>query len=1039
MAKRKSPKPTGLVVVRNGENFTLGWKVGGKDYKDGQKVEYSLDGEKTWTSVSGITHDIRSKEVTIARSKFYPNSNKPTLDSIVFRVAGNQKAKIKKKNPIMSDWSTVSFTPVVPPNPSIQAVLDDTLTNKCVFSWDVAVDLENTAWFTNTEYESLLVKESNITDGSKIDWVSTAQGWQTGTKSDSDSVTITEDTSLLAQGSWTRWVRVRSRGPKGDSSWKYAKHVYAIPYQAKVTSIKAEETEASGFLCTVKWKTSSNAAHPIDRITLQYTITTPDANLQCPSGASWTDANISAYAKGNDAAVFSIDDLLSNDQCLFIRVNTVHDSNITYGAPIFASSGVLTSPSGVSVSTNNTTHKATISATNNSAITDSFLAVIYRTQSKPDQSFIVGVIPNGSSSVTVQCPDWSSENTTPGFGVYAVVGAYTAITRADNADCYVVKEKMRSAGEVWKGGSVPSAPTGITVSPTEIPGTILVTWNWDWEDADSAEISWSDHPDAWESTDQPSVYEISQLHASKWNISDLETGIKWYIRVRLISGTESEATYGPWSELVSIDLSSAPSIPNLVLSDSVITKDGSVTASWAYSTTDGTPQVYAEICEATITSQGITYGRIIAHTEASQSITINAKDVGWVTGNTYNLCVRVVSGSGKTSDGWSDPVSIAIARQLSCSITQTSLVTETITVDGTSRTVKSLKALPLTVSVSGAGAGASTSVEIQRAEDYFLTRPNEDKYIGFKGETIAIGSRKGEGQITISNFIGKLDDGAKYRIIATIKDGLGQSAESSPVDFEVHWTHQALIPEFTLSVDQTNLITFITPVAPEGAIQTDKCDIYRLSADKPELIIEDGEFGTTYVDPYPALGDLGGHRIVFKTAEGDYITEDNMLAWVDTTEATEEGEPVGTISTLDYDVINFDNHEIQLYYNTEFSSSWKKDFIQKKYLGGSVRGYWNPAIERTGSLDSFVIVPLDQDMIKDIRRLAEYAGICHVRTTDGSSYSADIQVSTKRSYSDLQMRDSYSFEVSRVDSQGLDGMTYAEWIENLEESEEEEE
>ena len=94
---------------------------------------------------------------------------------------------------------------------------------------------------------------------------------------------------------------------------------------------------------------------------------------------------------------------------------------------------------------------------------------------------------------------------------------------------------MRSAETVWDGGTVPQAPGNVTASATEIPGTIRVIWDWTWNDANSAEISWSDHPDAWESTDEPSKYSIDHIHAAQWNISGLETGKTWYIRVRLIN------------------------------------------------------------------------------------------------------------------------------------------------------------------------------------------------------------------------------------------------------------------------------------------------------------------------------------------------------------------------------------------------------------------------------------------------------------------------------------------------------------------------
>ena len=61
-----------------------------------------------------------------------------------------------------------------------------------------------------------------------------------------------------------------------------------------------------------------------------------------------------------------------------------------------------------------------------------------------------------------------------------------------------------------------------------------------------------------------------------------------------------------------------------------------------------------------------------------------------------------------------------------------------------------------------------------------------------------------------------------------------------------------------------------------------------------------------------------------------------------------------------------------------------------------------------------------------MRRLADYAGIAHVRTRDGSSYSANVNVSENMSYSSFELAN-YSLSLTRVDSESLDGMTLDEW------------
>lgn len=98
-----------------------------------------------------------------------------------------------------------------------------------------------------------------------------------------------------------------------------------------------------------------------------------------------------------------------------------------------------------------------------------------------------------------------------------------------------------------------------------------------------------------------------------------------------------------------------------------------------------------------------------------------------------------------------------------------------------------------------------------------------------------------------------------------------------------------------------------------------------------------------------------------------------------------------------------------------------------KYLGGSVAGDWNTAVERTGTIKTRVAVQYDPELLSSMRRLANYSGICHVRTPDGSSYAANVNVSEDREEKKINMISSFSLDITRIDSEGFDGVTYTEW------------
>ena len=363
-----------------------------------------------------------------------------------------------------------------------------------------------------------------------------------------------------------------------------------------------------------------------------------------------------------------------------------------------------------------------------------------------------------------------------------------------------------------------------------------------------------------------------------------------------------------------------------------------------------------------------------------------------------------------------------MADAVTCTITQNSLEIVTETIDDITETYTGLTEMPLTLTVTGAKAGGITSVTIERAEEYFVNRPDESVSRGYAGETIAVYSQQGEAQITITNddLIGSLDDGAKYTIIATTQDSYGQTASAS-IDFRVKWDDQAVVPEAVAEVNEEDAYAVLTPIAPAGASDTATCDIYRLSVDKPVLIYKGASFNQFYVDPFPTIGEYGGHRFVYRTENGDYITPDDTFAWVDLQEA--EGDYLES----EDNIIEWDTGKVMLRHNIDLSNSWSKDFTETQYLGGSVQGDWNPAIHREGSMNAVAIATDDQEIIQAMRRLATHAGICHLRTKDGSNIACDIQVSESYKQDNAHKIVEFTLKITRVDNQRLDGMTLEEW------------
>lgn len=1026
MAKTK--KPTGMTIARKGNVFTVSWKIGDSDYADGQQFQYKISNQKKWHHLgkdANIGKKVIKQNFTFPVADYYPTTGKTTkATGVAFRVRGNRKS-YKQKNktikPEWSDWTEKTYAIKVPINPTLSVSMDSENENVAYFAWTATSD-DSSAMYTKVEWQTALSEDSKTpTYG--------ASNFSTAT---SGTITMQESTATINNGkSHTRWVRIRALGIGGASNWVVAKHVYADPKAA--TNLKATGTPRSGAVdVIVDFNTSRPATNPIDSIKIEYLIAQPESGLSVPDEASWTTGASMAYANGKDKARFTIPSTIGDDKVLFVRINPVHDTNDNPSDPYIAYLGKLLPPS-TPITTAGTGNVINVASTNASQVEDSFLAVTYHDMNDSDKSYIAGIIEHNDTSVNIAVPD-DYDASSVKFGVKAIAGAtYEQDKREDGSTCYVINsnssvsmdtEKYRwmESDEVWTTAT--KRPTDVSVNQKGSAGTARVTWKWSQSNVSGVQIAWADHDDAWESTDEPETYEVSVLNSPSWNIAGLATGKVWYFRVRFYIEDDNETQYSPWSDIVSLNLTSDPTNPTLTLTNDLVLIDDEIKASWDYISTDGTPQAYAEVREVTISQGQAVYGDLIGSTDTGREITIIPSELGWVAGNTHYLAVRVVSESNRESE-WSSYVPLTVVTPVTCTITSTSLVSESI--DG--RQVTSLKDMPLTVQVTGAGDDAVTSLVIERTDSYMLDRPDEGKTLdGYEGEAVYVYNQTGDDSIVIAiddpSLIGRLDDGASYRLVATVSDSYGQKATAT-VEFEVHWTHQALMPLANATVDMENFIATITPIAPVGAIASDRCDIYRLSADKPVLIYPDAEFGKTYVDPYPALNEHGGHRVVFKTANGDYITADNQLAWIDLRELQND------YIESKKGIVDFEGGRIEFNYNLDVSHSWDKDFTETRYLGGSVQGDWNPAIGRTGSMSSVALRILDGDMMEAVRRLASFAGVCKVRTPDGTSISADVQVSESWKHDKGQQVAEYSLSFTRVDPEGYEGMTWEEYISGL--------
>lgn len=970
----KTVAPTGLSITRNSNAFTCSWKVGDTNYDGGQKFWYRLRINESWQSWVEIpvTANSTSAVVNLNISQdYYPNTSKK-LYGLQFCVRGKREGY---------DWSNDAYCTFSTKTP-VKPTISSNLTNSNVLNISYNTNTTNTdsVIFMRQERQTMLLEESDEANGSNLDWSNISMNHA---QTSSGNYTITEDSSVIAFGSHTRWFRMRTAGVRAVSDWAYTKHVYAQPLSAEITEANATE-HSSGLTLDATWNAPSSASRPIDSVTLEYAKAVPIADMQPPANPSWQTGITAKDTSNYDSASINISGRLEADQCLFARVVTTHDNRNAYSNIALAGKGLLATPSGLNVSVNGNT--ATVRATNNStacvytgsdsSVKRQFLGITYKSTAKYTAGVNIGVIPTSANQAIVTIPE-RIEGEEYSIEVKSYVGTYSSVVNSDGVSVYQFNYDMVSEA-VSTQGDTPKEPAGLSVEV--LNGTdVRVNWGWSWDKAEGVEISWSQDEYAWQSNAQPDTFDI-EGYATSWLIKKLETGKRYYLKARFKAGDN----YSAYSSTAVFTMTTAPAKPFISISASTIAKTGNIVVSWNYNSTDGSEQAYAEI---------VSDNTIVAHSQTSKYVKLYAEDIGWTVGS-HSIKVRVKSASGSFSE-YSDTAYVTIAPELTAVISQTTISNSTLT------------ALPIQITVTGAGSTNTTTVEIVRAQDYSMLQPDEQVHVGYEGELVCLKRQTGEAQISIEqgDILGILDDGSKYKIIATVEDGIGQRA-TTELPFTVNWAQQAKLPSGTVVID--GLTARITPTAT--ASSGDVCDIYRLSLDKPELILSNGTFGETYLDPYPAIG--GGYRIVFKTSNGDYITRNNTPAWHDIDSGFEH----------DKAIIDFGTDRVELYYNVDTNHSWEKDFVETKYLGGSVQGDWNPAVSRKGNISAVILNTQEEGTIKALRRLAEYSGICNVRSLDGSSYHANIDVNETRPHGRYGMISEFALSITRVDSQDFDAV-----------------
>ena len=854
-------------------------------------------------------------------------------------------------------------------------------------------------------------------------------------------------------------------GPGGKSDWVQKTHVIGRPRTPKAPTVtRLYDTKGSTWagLYDIKWSIDTDSGwRPVDTVTIQYIdLDTYLSNYidNDEDMGSWSTAKSNIHSSIKKIETDEIG-YVPNDKVRYFRIQAVHDGNIVNGARTRADYG---RPSDV---TNLTANVVDTYDKNNNVIKNIELSWTAPATQLLNSDTQIKIYLNSNTklvkTITYGDADWP-KNTIPGSGKMSWVYSNVLESDIDKFRFKVVvhvggasdKSKSKSglanpsaeSDGVWTNDSltIPEQCYNLKAKRlSDTDTTVELTWinptNTDTLE-NGVEVAWSNYRYAWESNTAPTTNTFENGALEKAYIVGLTEGETYYFWVRPYYESADGIVYGLWSDVCTdendstgIFLYEDPDIPILSTSRTWVKEGGVLQAQWLFSTSGTLPQNGATICIAKATIVEDTEESTTETTEENLEWNILESVIGeedhctldfnklvnneylYPAGN-YKLKVRCSNDAGETVD--SETVDLMIAAIPTCTLTSSSLedttltaITESVDADTgevveTTETYSAtvLKALPLTVTVGGSSDNLIYNLYIYCAQNFDWQHPDNDDTV-FGGDCIWT-SEVSVGTTIIESA--RLADNSLYRLSLTATDpDTGIISEEQYIDFEVHWEHQAMTPiNSTVSIldyRDTDGGTFaiLTPVKPDGALDTDVCDIYRCTADKRQLCASGVSWGSTVIDAFPTFGDIYLPAYCFCTR-----TSEGAESWYDVSyKLTGSGV-----------IINFGNQEVKLPFNVSINDSRSKQGTIRSHLGGTKIHYAQPQIESKQSITSDIVKVDDEDTIELLYELSRFTDICYVRTSTGMGFPATVDVSLNTQYNNKIV--SVSISATEVDANG---------------------
>ena len=580
--------------------------------------------------------------------------------------------------------------------------------------------------------------------------------------------------------------------------------------------------------------------------------------------------------------------------------------------------------------------------------------------------------------------------------------------------CYAYRGDSKSDWTDYSdnAGTAPEAVSGIKTIKATSETSIYLEWD-GVETATSYDLQYATKESYFDESN--SVQTISGITATRYEKTGLESGERYYFRVRAVNSNGESA----WSDAKSVVIGTKPAAPTTWSTTTTAITGDPLTLYWMHNSEDGSSQTYARL-ELTIdgktTIETIKNSTDDDEKDKVSSYPIDTTDYPEGTKILWRVQTR---GIVEEYGDWSIQRTIDIYAPPTLELHM---------VDITGADIETLTSFPFRIKGI---AGPKTqnpigySVSIIANEGYETVDYVGNRKFVSKGETVFYRHYDIDGKLRADLSAGDVDleNNIEYTVTCTVSMNSGLTAETS-LNFTVAWTDDEYSPNAEIGINYDDYTAIIRPYCEDEhgtPIEGVTLSVYRREYDGGFVLIMDNienSKGVYVTDPHPAL-DYARYRVIAMTTStgaisyydvpgypvgGDAVIIQWDEAW-STFDAPEEGaelvEPSWTGSML------------KLPYNIDISSAHDPDVELIEYIGrsnpvsyyGTQRGEtatWNVDIDKA-----------DIETLYTIRRLSKWMGDVYVREPSGSGYWAHVVVSFNRKH--LETVIPVTLKISRVE------------------------